>query len=1104
MLLNTRSKSLAKTKIIGDKLMNPTVATYRLNNEQKKFYTNLFRENASNGKVKRENFLPLLGFFGTQIAQDFSDRMFLVLSKGEQEISLEQYLNYIDTYHYGDIHERCLYTCNLMDPGQRGKIYLEDFKSYINLIINTVKKVNNTLTKKDLMSEKDIELLFFHISKKKEYFTYADFENTYQDKPELVSWFDYFKNDKEDILLLINEYIPIVLKVFNDFLQNFISDLFILLDKEKEINLDLIFQKLLKYGNKLEKIMNIFIEKISKFNNINALSNLTKQNYNKNKLVFDLQNKIFESNDNKNKNVNKMKSNNIYAVFNEIKKSIYKQNEKEVILNNNNKENIKYPIYKKDHYAEKLVKQSNQFQNKPFKFYNKFINLKDINKNRPYNKKASVKLSKSYNEKNHIIKNMIKYNNINKHKSSYTINTISNYNKNNIHYLYKGNNSRSKIINNNYYKNNYPINNIHTYYLKNNLTDGKNINMKYYNNYIKNNRANLYNNNDLNIVNNNNNFINYNNNINSNNNYYNSYDNNNINMLNIKLNNYGLDRPNIGSYPNIQSTTYSTNFNSLKETQDLKQLLFYARVIIEKSLEINAVFNSCYKWISENYLSKTISKRMKEEKMKAQKRYNKNKSILNIPRKVAPVKKKIIGASEKSFEILFNMIMGIQIAIQAIPNFQIKEKEDIKKYLTNMIYSIQTVYFGGETEETYLLKEFGGVIFNNIRLYLGINKEDFIKSISPQDFITELMISSQTIFEELCSTGSSGSLLYYTRDGEFIVKTISRNEYKFMQTMIAEYFFYIKQNPLTYLPKLLGAYVLKRKIKKNTTKIYFIVMSNVFATDHHIDLRFDLKGSKIGRKVLRGTTDDTKVFSNGDMALKDLDFNKSKERVHIGQKREIVLEQIKKDIEFLYSINSNDYSLLLGIHCIKDSEKVDLSRVNTIKTIECEKDELSFLSANTKDFLPTNTADKESVISSEKAAVDRINKLRNINDFEDGGILSENKKRIYYFGVIDILTKFSTSKRFEYYFKKLRYCSEDMSCIPPFDYKNRFYNYLKTVFAEEETLENSSDKNNNNNNIKKKIQNVDKYGAISSSLYKNYQEDENDEKFTDEESMQKL
>lgn len=42
-------------------------------------------------------------------------------------------------------------------------------------------------------------------------------------------------------------------------------------------------------------------------------------------------------------------------------------------------------------------------------------------------------------------------------------------------------------------------------------------------------------------------------------------------------------------------------------------------------------------------------------------------------------------------------------------------------------------------------------------------------------------------------------------------------------------------------------------------KIYFIVISNAFATDHHIDLRYDLKGSKIERKVLTGTTNETKL-----------------------------------------------------------------------------------------------------------------------------------------------------------------------------------------------------------------------------------------------------
>ena len=55
------------------------------------------------------------------------------------------------------------------------------------------------------------------------------------------------------------------------------------------------------------------------------------------------------------------------------------------------------------------------------------------------------------------------------------------------------------------------------------------------------------------------------------------------------------------------------------------------------------------------------------------------------------------------------MIMGIQIAVQAIPNFKIKNRDDMKKYLTSMLYSIRTVYLGKENEKIYLLKEFGGL-----------------------------------------------------------------------------------------------------------------------------------------------------------------------------------------------------------------------------------------------------------------------------------------------------------------------------------------------------------------------------------------------------------
>ena len=1034
---------LFTAKTIGEKLLNPNVNQYRLNKDQKQFYTELFYENASNGKVKKENFLPLLGIFGTQIAQDFSNRMFFVLSKGKQDITLEQYLTYIDTYHYGDINERCLYTCKLIDIKQKGIIELEDFKSYINLIINTVNKVNNTLTKKDLMSEKDIEFLFYYISQGKTYFTYKEFKNIYEEKPELVSWFDYFKNDKEDILLLINEYIPILLKIFYDLIYNFITDIFVLIDKEKEINLELIFQRVLNYSHKLEIIIDKFTKKISKLSFTNAFYNLKKQNdksYNKNKFIFDIKNKIFKSKYKNQKQNNYIINDNIDELFKEIKKSLYKKEEKEIILEN---KNIKYPINKKEskNFIKKLVKNSTMFRNKNFKFFDNHLNLKDSNKS--LNKKSSLSVSHSNEKRNSLnIDNNNKVLNYNMTNSINTDNNIDNISNNlNINYY----NLNSNNYNYNLNSNNFQTQNL---YLKDIIN--KNIS-------------------------------------------YNYYDSPGINCQNFIYNS------------NCESTMeQSINFFSLKESQKLKLLLFCTRIIIEKALETNIIFNNCYRYITETYLSKQINKKKKEEKLKAKKKFLlRRNSTLNITRKFLPDKKKNISASEKSFEILFNMIMGIQIAVQAIPNFKIKDREEIKKYLTNMIYSIQTVYLGNENEETYLLKEFGGVIFNNIRLYLGISKDAFIKSISPQDFITELMISSQTIFEELCSTGSSGSLLYYTRDGEFIVKTISKSEYKFLKTILSEYYFYIKNNPLTFLPKLLGCYVLKQKKKRTTNKIFFIVMTNVFATTNHIDLRFDLKGSTIGRSVLKGTIADKKIFDSGDMgdmALKDLDFNKLNETINVGVKREQILNQFQKDIEFLYNINSNDYSLLLGIHYINNNKDDNITKKDLN---EDKKDDLSsLLTDNTSDVLLSYDYETESNISSENSAVERINKLKGIYDFEDGGILSDDKKKIYYLGIIDILTEFTSIKKIEYVLKTLRYCSNKMSCVPPFYYKQRFYNYLHIIFSEQ-SQNNQEKKNNDNNIINGIINQVDKFGSIGSTNYRQYQR-ESGEKYTIEDSLQKL
>ena len=1023
--INLNEKKERRTP--GEKLVNPNVNQYRLTKKQRLFYTELFNENCTNGKVKRENFFPLLGILGTQIAHEFSDRVFFVLSKGQEEITLDQYLNYIDTYYYGDIHEKCLYTCKLMDIRQKRMIDFNDFKSYIFLIINTVRKVSNTLTKSDLMSEKDIQLLFNHISKGKTYFTYDDFENIYREKPELISWFDYFKNDKEDILLILNEIIQILLKEIYCFLYGFMEDLFKALDKEQEINIELIFSNVLKYNNKIEKIISDFIEKISKFKITSAFSTSSNQNYQKIKFIYDLQNKIFEEKYYQNHKIWFDENKNINELFNNIKQHLYKKDENEILLNN------KELDYHMQDNIENLLKKKLLERSKLFR--DKIIKFNDANN-----------LNSTINAQNN--------KNLAPNKSFDNLKKVN----------FNVNNKINQIANKNYFEN-INLNNTKNYYINNNF------------------KFNIYN------YNKNNNIINqkniYNNNI------FNKY----------------VYIPSYQNNPNFQkeinhTNLYSNNYNPLhplKESEKIKLLLFFSRVVIEKALETNIIINNCYKWVSENYLSKQINKIKKQENLRKKRSIIAKNSKINKQRTIVPLKKKI-GTSEKSFEILFNMIMGIQIAIQAIPNFKIKGKEDINKYLTKMIYSIQTIYLGNQKEESYYLIEYGGVIFNNIRIFFGINKDSFIKSISPQDFITELMISSQSIFEELVSTGSSGSLLYYTRDGEFIVKTISKREYKFLKSMLSAYYLYMKDNPLSFLPRLYGCYILKRKYKKKVTNIYFIVMANVFSTSRNIDIRFDLKGSKIGRQVIKDDNENTQMFLNGDMALKDLDFEKFGEKIHIGnRKREIILEQFKKDIEFLYSINSNDYSLLLGIHNVKEGEKLDFLKFSSIKINEekKEKDESAFLS------LFSFTYETKSNNSSHvKEPINNRNKFKNLFDFEDLGILSKNHKKIYYFGIIDILTEFGVKKHFEYLFKRIVYCSNQMSCVPPLYYKQRFFEYLNSLFVKEDINNQQKSEFSQDNINKEYSKNKENPEYINSSEINQNQDDvkRNDT----EESIKKL
>lgn len=145
---------------------------------------------------------------------------------------------------------------------------------------------------------------------------------------------------------------------------------------------------------------------------------------------------------------------------------------------------------------------------------------------------------------------------------------------------------------------------------------------------------------------------------------------------------------------------------------------------------------------------------------------------------------------------------------------------------------------------------------------------------------------------------------------------------------------------------------------------------------------------EINRKFdLKGSTYGRTTNPNADwsVARKDLDF---KESIRVGHKaKKRILEQIEADVELLERVKVIDYSLLLGISENREGKEVD-----------------------------------------------------------EWGVLSVGSKEVYYFGIIDFLTKFGAKKKLEHFVMGTLHGKTQVSCIPPKKYSKRFLNYLTKIF----------------------------------------------------------
>ena len=127
--------------------------------------------------------------------------------------------------------------------------------------------------------------------------------------------------------------------------------------------------------------------------------------------------------------------------------------------------------------------------------------------------------------------------------------------------------------------------------------------------------------------------------------------------------------------------------------------------------------------------------------------------------------------------------------------------------------------------------------FRYFRQLFGIKEDDFLASIGEPK--NSALIS-------MSNPGASGSLFWRTHDDEFIIKTVQKDEAKFLRDLLPGYYMNLNQNPRSLLPKFYGLYLIKTSNHKN---IRLMVMNNLIPTSVPIHLKYDLKGSTLGRNA---------------------------------------------------------------------------------------------------------------------------------------------------------------------------------------------------------------------------------------------------------------
>lgn len=352
--------------------------------------------------------------------------------------------------------------------------------------------------------------------------------------------------------------------------------------------------------------------------------------------------------------------------------------------------------------------------------------------------------------------------------------------------------------------------------------------------------------------------------------------------------------------------------------------------------------------------------------------------------------------------------------------------------------------------------------------------------------------------------GRSGALMWFTRDRRFVLKTMKRAEARFFSKIAKNYCDFVTKSANTLLPKFLAVVGIwgaegggpgSPSSPHEPEKIIF-VMRNVFHSPREIHLKFDLKGSSVNRiRMPKSPLSDAAFYMDEtrDCVYKDLDFigtsaveqyselcratQQSRRRVRVGPRcKTMLVQQLIADTAFLKSQGIMDYSFLLGIHNITVASDVVRAKQAMRTLIPLKRGDV----VERKRIIHKIQAEslvhaKKSLTSPQKSRSRRgrggkgsMSKVPGgsrrtpsgtfYSSFfrrDDGGWRSIPMPRpgatpgamqqIYYFGIIDVLQRYTSKKMAETGLKGIVHDWKTVSSVPPPMYRERFVHFVGSI-----------------------------------------------------------